>query len=100
MPARPIPIYATIAENGGLFTIVFKPEGTTSHHALQGYSWETFEPWLGTKIPVVDFQTMKNWDGYNFPSIREAYGHHFGGEVPLAKWLDDVKARGAGVANL
>ena len=96
------PLYATIAANGGLYTVTMLPAGSTSAAYRQGYSFDqVFAEFAGSGIPCVDFQPM-DFVGYRFPSIREAHSHRWLEEryVDLAVWLEDVRRRGAIVTYL
>ncbi len=98
------PAYATISSNGGLYTLTYYPQDSSSR-SLQGYGRDVFRDGgaEGTGIPLVDYQTM-NFDGYSCRTVIETCSHCFGTDplyyVRMADWLADVQARGAVVTKL
>lgn len=49
-------LYGVIAHSGGLFTVVYKPEGKNTS-TLQGYSADVFNG-CPPEMPIIDFRAM------------------------------------------
>lgn len=72
-PSTPLPLYGMISSDGGVFTMVFHPEGNRTHAQVTGSNRNVFGNFAGSQVPVVDLRTVTTAKSFS-SGVREEYG--------------------------
>jgi hypothetical protein len=94
------PLYALISHDGGLWTVVFRPEGDKcTHQQVQGHGPEVLTHHVKAPIPLIDLRSAKSLTGL-CTEVREAQAGAAVGALPtLDEFIARARAAGATIAT-
>ncbi len=101
--SEPVPLYATIASTGNVFSVHFKGTDSIGNMCTSGHSLATLEKYRG--IPLVDFRTLRSdcYSKIGSFTVKECEStsirHFWGRYLPLSEALAEYASWGATITT-